>query len=287
MSHTTPSREFKISYGTYGIPKLSAFEAIPRLARIGYQGIEICVGANYPTAPANISQPERNRLRSLLRDLDLALPALMLINHPLEQDPARYRTEVAALRASAALAVELSSVGDVPVLATTAGGGPDEWEDKKDLMVERVAEWGRICAEYGTKLAIEPHFGSALNTPERTLWLIKRINSPDVQINFDISHFIAGGFDLEETIAALAPISIHTHVKDGRVESGRVRYLLPGDGGIDYVKYYRAMAKAGWFGHICVEITAQIFNLPDYDPWSAAEKSYRVLRQSLEQAKPF
>jgi sugar phosphate isomerase/epimerase len=103
-------------------------------------------------------------------------------------------------------------------------------------------------------------------------------------INFDISHFVAAGYAVDEMIRQLVPYSIHTHVKDGRMEDGKVRFLLPGEGDLDWAAYFRGMAQAGWTGPITVEVTAQIFNLSDYDPWPAAEFSLATLREARRAA---
>jgi sugar phosphate isomerase/epimerase len=54
--------------------------------------------------------------------------------------------------------------------------------------------------------------------------------------------------------------------------------LLPGDGTIDYVDYYRRLMKFGWTGHTVVEISAQIHSRPGYDPVAATMHSYARIR---------
>ena len=49
-----------------------------------------------------------------------------------------------------------------------------------------------------------------------------------------------------------------------------------------FVAYLRAMKAAGWDGFITVEITGQIWNQEGYDPWPAAEFSYRTLAQAFQ-----
>ena len=60
---------FKIAYGTYGMPKEDPKVAIPRLSEMGYEGLEICVGEAYPTAPQRLSKTERAELRSIISEL--------------------------------------------------------------------------------------------------------------------------------------------------------------------------------------------------------------------------
>ena len=46
-------RRFKIAYGTYGMPKEDLTAAMPRLSKMGYEGLEICVGEAYRLPPKN------------------------------------------------------------------------------------------------------------------------------------------------------------------------------------------------------------------------------------------
>ena len=280
------AKDFKLGYGTYGVPELTPAEALPRIADIGYEGVEICVGERYPTTPHKLNDDYRKQLRDLIGELGFELTGLMMVTNPIEADHDKHDEAKDYLRDCAQLATDLAP-DNPPCLITTIGGNVEHWEEKKEWIGERIAEWGDICKSTGTRLVVEAHFGSILNTPEKTVWLLERINEPHVGTNFDFSHFEGIGCDLEETVAALAPFTIHTHVKDVRPENGGVRYLLPGEGTTDYVQYYKAMARAGAFGFITLEITAMIFNVEGYDPWYSAEYSFNSLNVALEQARPF
>lgn len=270
-------KRFRIAYGTYGMPKEDPKTALPRLAQIGYEGVEICVGEAYPTAPEKLSKAERRELRSLLSNLNLELPALMLISRVLTDDPREYQQQLEIFRAAAELATDIAVGDTIPALATTLGGRAMSWEEDREELVERIAEVGEVVADGGARLAVEPHVGSILENPERAVWLIEHVASPAVRLNFDISHFAVAGYPMEETVANLAPLAIHTHVKDGRMVDGKVQWLLPGEGDFDYVAYFRAMTLANWHGCITVEISGMIFNKPGYDPWPAAEFSWQTL----------
>jgi len=278
-------KRFKIAYGTYGMPKEDPKIALLRLAEIGYEGIEICVGEAYLTAPQKLSKTDRRELRSLLANLNLELPALMLISQVLTDDPQEYQQQLEVCRAAAELATDLA-VGDaIPALATTLGGRTMTWEEDRAKLVERISEVGETVADVGARLAVEPHVGSILAEPKRAVWLVEQVASPAVRLNFDISHFAVAGYPLEGTVLDLAPLAIHTHVKDGCMVDGKVQWLLPGEGNFDYVAYFQAMAQANWRGCITVEISGMIFNKPDHAPWPAAEFSWQTLSTARGQAQ--
>src|SRR5262249_27615293 len=127
---------------------------------------------------------------------------------------------------------------------------------------------------------LEPHVHGLLDRPERVVEIMDRLRSPSLGINFDISHFAVAAYPRAETIRTLAAYAFHTHVKDGRMGDGQVQFLLPCEGGFDYPAYLRERERAGYAGGITAEVSAQIFNRPDYDPWPAARFCLETLRRA-------
>ena len=140
-------------------------------------------------------------------------------------------------------------------------------------------------AQLGVTLAMEPHIGCCLCDVERTLWLLEQINSPYLKLNYDISHFDVAGIPTAESVAALAPHTIHTHVKDQRGTTPDFEFLIPGEGDFDYVEYLNAMRDAGYDDYITVEVSIMVQKREDYDPLAAAELSYRTLANAFEEAE--
>jgi len=85
-------------------------------------------------------------------------------------------------------------------------------------------------------------------------------------------------------VAQLAPHSLHTHVKDERGLAPDHEFLIPGEGEMDYPRYLKAMATAGYAGHIVVEISLMVQRRPGYDPLAAATTSYQVLSRAFDDA---
>lgn len=273
----------KIAYGTYGMPEVPIWDALPRLAGMGYEAVEICAADRWPTAPHRISAADRQRLRALIQALGLDMPALMLFVNLLAPEGPELEQQTTLFRAACALARDLSA-DEAPVVTTGLGSSGLSWDAARPSVWERAARFGEIAAGEGCRLALEPHVGALLDRPERVVPLMEDLHSPSLGLNFDISHFSVAGYDRAETIRALAPYAFHTHVKDGRMVDGKVQFLLPGEGDFDYPAYFREMAQAGWSGPITVEVSAQIFNRPGYDPWPAAEFSLETLRRGKREA---
>src|SRR5205085_3770055 len=143
------------------------------------------------------------------------------------------------------LALEWAKPGLVPSMDVAIGGSSDQWEQLKDLIVERVAETVALSAERGVVVALEPHSGQAVDTPQRMLYVIEHVSSPYCRVNFDISHFNVYGMPIEETIPLLAPHTEHTHIKDERGRFPNHEFLIPGEGDFDYVKYLQLMHAHG------------------------------------------
>ncbi|NCO37701.1 MAG: hypothetical protein COZ06_02025 [Armatimonadetes bacterium CG_4_10_14_3_um_filter_66_18] len=272
-----------IAYGTYGMPNLPLEVALPALAKIGYDGVELALGPKYPTCPDKLDHAARERLAHLLTECELAVPALMLLVNVLADDPAEHHRNLDELRRAAALALDLDA-RTPPVITFTMGGSRDRYKEQRDELVRRLRDYAAIATGEGVLLAAEPHVGGTLDRPDRAVWLIEAVGLPAVRLNFDISHFDLLGLGIDECVSPLVPLSIHTHVKDGHLVDGKVQFLLPGAGGFDYVAYLRAMKAAGWDGCLCVEVSGQLWSKEDYDPIAAAEFSYGTLRRAFDEA---
>ncbi|HET6319883.1 MAG TPA: hypothetical protein VFG86_25775, partial [Chloroflexota bacterium] len=100
----------------------------------------------------------------------------------------------------------------------------------------------------------------------------------------DNSHFEVMGRDLSDYVPLLAPLSVHTHVKDQRGVAPNYEFLVPGEGDFDYARYLTAMQAAGYAGFVTVEISKQVQNRPDYDPAEVAGRSFETLTAAAQTA---
>jgi inosose dehydratase len=138
-----------------------------------------------------------------------------------------------------------------------------------------------LAEDAGLTIAIKPHVGSALNEPRFCRELIEAVDSPRVRLAYDYSHFDQRGFDLVETTRDLAPLSVFVHVKDRAPGEEKVRFVLPGQGQIDYPLLLKTLHAAGYRGAVVVEVSAQIHSQPGYSAKEAASTSFGHLSRAL------
>ncbi len=274
----------KIGYCTWGMPTVPVDTMIPFLAKTGYDGIELTVIPGYTTELSLLDGDERRRIARMLQDYHLELPAIAAQTNMIDRDPDVAAQHWKRLTDAVDLAVDWAQDGQPPAVDTTVGGRSEQWDELKDLLVERLGALVRYGEQRGVVIAAEPHVASMLDTPARVLELLRLIDSPYLKLNFDISHFNVQGIPIAESVAALAAHTVHTHVKDERGIVPDFEFLIPGEGEFDYVAYLRAMREHGYDGYITAEISIMVQRRPAYDPLAAAEQTYHTLARAFEQA---
>ena len=107
----------------------------------------------------------------------------------------------------------------------------------------RVAE----AKQAGLQLAVEPHVGSLIDTPERALDLVKRV--PGLGFTLDYAHFTRAGIS-EVRIEPLAEFATHFHARCAR--KGRLQAPLQ-ENTINFPRVVRALARAKFSGWLALE----------------------------------
>ncbi len=274
----------RIGYCTWGTKTVDIEQAIPAIAEIGYRGIELAVAPGYPTDLYTLDSARRQRIAQLLEQHDLVLTAVAGHTSMCEGDPEKNAANMQRLRDSIDLAGELAQSGEPSIMVSLVGGRAEDWEGMREVIAERATDLGDYAAQRGVTLAVEPHSGNALDTPDKAVWLIDQVDHPAVRLNFDISHFDIIGIGIDECVPQMVPYSVHTHVKDQRGRYPDHEFLTPGSGPFDFVHYLEAMHRAGYTGFIGMEVGVMVQRKPGYDPFVDAALGYYALVHAFNES---
>ena len=266
----------------YGMKTLPLDQALNTCAKIGYTSVEFALNVGFPTEPKVFTQEARKAAVAQLQALKMGLPCVML-NLSLAADDKAHAAALASMSEAALLCNELAPTNP-PMIETVLGGKPAEWEQIKGRMAERLHSWAETATKGKVSVAIKAHVGSAVNSPERLLWLIDQVKSPAIAVAYDYSHFEVMGIPMAESMHMLLPHTKFIHVKDTEGDPAKFKFLLPGEGRTDYVAYFKILKEHKYTGPVIVEVSAQIFNKPGYEPVAAATKCFAPLAAAMEKA---
>jgi sugar phosphate isomerase/epimerase len=276
------SDQLSLGFSLYGMKGVALDVALRECAAIGYSHVELALNPGYPTEPASFSSDARQASRARATELNLELPCLMVLMS-LTADEKAHAQALTLIATAGQLARDLVPEHP-PILETIVGGSPTKWDEQKAGMSDKLRDWAAAAEAARTTIAIKAHVNSAVNSPERLLWLLDEVKSSAIQVAYDYSHFELQGIDMAESMRLLLPRTKFVHVKDSAGNATKFQFLLPGEGRTDYVRYFRNLLQNGYKGPVCVEVSSQVFNKPDYDPISAAKRCYKTLSTALGKA---
>ncbi len=278
-AYAATTAAIRLSFSTYATPGLAPDRALALIRESGYDGAELCLMPGWGMEPGNLDAAARGRIRRQ----PLPIPTL-IENFNLLVSEADHARTLDRIRAAAALAHDIAPK-QPPLLQTVLGGKPGEWEQVKERMAARLTDWARTAHDNRIKLAVKSHIGSASDTPEKLLWLLEKVGNPALSGIYDYSHFQLLGLGLRTTLETLLPRSSFLTVKDGRLVDGKPRFLLPGEGTIDYREHFEILKARQYRGWMLVEVSRQLQTQAGYDARAAARRAIAHLAPLLRHAR--
>jgi len=240
---------------------------VERVARLGYDGVEIAV-----RDPSRVNVEE---IKHVVDTWELEVPAVgtgqaflvegLSLSSP--DNSVRKRT-VDRLK----LQVEFASNFAAAVILGLIRGNVERGIKREDAF-GWLTEGVRMCAEYalgaGLTVLIEPinrYEVNYINTVAEALELIDAVGMQNVYVLVDTFHMNIEERSIEDSIKMAGKRVGHVHVAD----SNR---WAPGLGHIDFASVKGALEEIGYSGYISAEI------LPKPDPDTAARRAIQTIRQ--------
>ena len=259
------------------------FPHIERLKKIGYDGIEICMGQEQ-------TEPYKQTKR-LVDDLGLGITCVTIVGadaNPVSPDKAVRAKAVDRLKWNIDRTVDCGATllcgpfHSAFATFTRTDIHPDEY--KRSAEVLRKA--GDYAKQAGVTLVPEAlnRFECYLcNTMAQLRDLIELTDHPNVRAMFDTHHANIEEKSQVDAIKTIAPVLVHVHLSEN--DRG-----TPGSGHIDFLEALTALRKVKYDGWMMIEAFsrsdpgfANAINVwREYNKdWDIAEKGYRFLRRQI------
>jgi sugar phosphate isomerase/epimerase len=277
------SKQMMLGFGTYGTKGLSTEDAVTLIADTGYDAIELTVNRGWDAEPDNMPAARRKAIRKQIAGRGLELTSLMESVNP-SPDAAKGQANLDRLAASMQLARDLAPQHP-PQVQTVLGGG--NWEERKNMFVDRLGAWLELADQYRVIAAIKPHRGGAMSRPAEAVWIFEQLGKPArLRMVYDFSHYIYRDMEMVPTIRQAAIYTNQVVVKDTvRTESGGTTFKLPGEARtIDYPLLLRTFHLQGYRGDVSCEVSSAVWNKPGYDPRAAVQTCFANMSAAFRDA---
>jgi len=267
-------------YSTNAFVNYSLEESIERIAKLGFQGVEI-MGDRPHLYPPDFGEERVASLKQTLSDHRMTVTNLnsftlfavgdTYLPSWIEPDATRREIRIQhtldCLRVAAAL--ECRNISIPP-------GGPLGNMSRKQaekLFHEGLERVIPLAEELGVKILIEPEPDLLMENSLEFKSFIKDVASPSVGLNFDIGHFYCAGENPAIAFEDLFEWVGHVHLED--IAPDRIHYhLIPGHGAIAFADVIRTMTQLNYAGHISLEL------------YTCSDAPEKAGRESLEYLKP-
>jgi protein FrlC len=255
-------------------------EAIRRLHRFGYQGIEIWGGR--PHLYRHDLDAELDSIKALLDQFEMTVPnfipaqfryptILCSSNESVRRDSVRYIEDAI----DNALKIGAPSVSLCAGMTLYGESIDQGWANLRQSIIELID----YTDQTNLRLLIEPAHqaeSTLILTIADGLRMIREIKSERLGICLDTGHAHLNHEDLAQIVRDLRGVPLHIHIDDNRGDSDA--HLMPGEGRIDYKPFVRALREMSYPGFVSAELGFQYTLEPDV----AVTQTHRAMRQMFD-----
>jgi protein FrlC len=250
---------FKYSFNTWcyssfpvWVPSYSLEEAARRIARAGYDGIEI--GCAAPHAwPAHLSKTRRAELRKIIDGEGLAVSSLLPApgggpgNNPASILPEERAATIAHYKEVIDLAHDLGAERVLYIAGWRSHGvsAKEAWGWTLNALIAIATH----AATQGVTICIEPTSADSnlIDTAGQALMLLEQTGQPNVKLMFDTYHALYRNEVSSDYVHEMAPHLAHVHFAD-------IDRRPPGEGIVDWVGVMQALKDIDFKGYLTMEI---------------------------------
>ncbi|MEW6112306.1 MAG: sugar phosphate isomerase/epimerase family protein [Thermodesulfobacteriota bacterium] len=274
----------QLSFSTNAFVKHSVFEAVERIASVGYKGVELLADVPHLYADS-VTEADLERLKALLDRTGLHVANINAntavgyygttfweplfepsLAHP-DSDLRRWRIDYSKK------CVDIAASLGAPTVSITSGRPVSGMLPTKSmtLLHGSLQELLEYAAERSVRIGIEYEPGLLVERYEELAALIEAMDSPHLGANLDLGHSHVLGEDPEIAIGGLGSRIFHVHIED--IKGTKHYHLIPGTGDMDFPKLLATLTRHGYEGFVTVEL----YTYPDR-PEQAATEALNFMR---------
>ena len=272
-----------IGYSTNAFVKFSVFEAVEKIGRLGFGGVEIMCDRPH-LYPPDYDEKNLTRLKTLIDDQGLKVTNLNSFTLfavgdtylPSWIEPREERREIRIQHTLQCLKV--ADFFGCKNISVPPGGPVGEISREKAMTLfhrglERVAP---LAQELDIKILVEPEPDLLMENTREFKEFIVDVKSPAIGVNFDIGHFFCAGEDPSAAFEELFEWTGHVHLED--IASNRAHnHLVLGHGAIQFQEVFKTMINLGYEGDVSLELYPYVDT-----PVEAGRESLEYLRALLQ-----
>jgi len=274
-----------LGYSTNAFVKFSVHEAVEKIARLGFRGIEIMCDRPH-LYPPDYSEENLARLKGLLDDHGLRVNnlnsfTLFAVGDTYLPSWIELQEERREIRIQHTLqCLKLADFFGCKNISIPPGGPVADISRKKAMALfhrglERVAP---LAQELDVKILVEPEPDLLMENSKEFSEFIRDVRSPAIGLNFDIGHFFCAGEDPRVAFQELFEWIGHVHLED--IAPDRVHnHLILGHGAIQFPEIFETMLRLEYQGNVSLELYPYV-----YAPEEAGRESLEYLRTLLQDA---
>jgi L-ribulose-5-phosphate 3-epimerase len=264
-------------------------DALPEIARLGFQGVELMARA--PHLPPNTPAARVRDIKRMVDDLGLVVCNIAGYAGRYSQ---LNDEQAAAQLEDLARLLEIANAMNCPLVRHQPGG--PSYDKASEEQWKRAVYWTQrasdLAGRAGVRLVVELHPDGLVETADSALDFLQRVAKDNVGAIFDPGNmYLAGTPSGAGEVYKLWGHLFHVHVKDclqvtdptypssRQWRGGLIAFKVLGEGGADHLPALRALYHLGYRGYLSCECEVR------WPSWEAvrhcAAHEYRVLTQLI------
>lgn len=179
--------------------------------------------------------------------------------------------------------LEMANFFECPLLRIFAFWRRAEWTPQvQNQIVEALEETLPYAEKAGVTIGLENEHACMVGTAVETRTILDRIPSKYLQVIYDPGNAFALGEQVQTGYPAIRERMVHLHIKDGIREGDFVRWVVVGEGEVDYPALFDMLKHDGYQGYVSLETHAKVEGLTQAE---ASARCLQALRNLINESQ--